>query len=71
MPVYLKYGDIKGDVTEPAHAGYIELTSAQWGVGRGVSTPTGGSADRGGSAPSVSEIVVTKGSDSASARLIQ
>ena len=70
MPLYLKYGDIKGDVTEPGHSGYIELMSAQWGVGRGVSSPTGGSADREPSVPSVSEIVVTKRSDSASNRLL-
>ena len=69
MPIYLKYGDIKGDVTDSAHAGYIELTSGQWGVGRGVKTPTSGSADREGAAPSVSEITVTKTSDSTSSRL--
>jgi type VI secretion system secreted protein Hcp len=54
MPVFLKYGDIKGDVTEPAHRSYIELISAQWGQSR---------------SPTITEIVVTKGSDSASARL--
>lgn len=32
MPVYLKYGTIKGDVTEPAYRGWIELNSAQLGT---------------------------------------
>ena len=67
MPIYLKYGDIKGEVTEPAHRGWIELMSMQWGVGRAIQSPQG--ATREGSAPSVSEIVVTKRQDSASTRL--
>ncbi len=61
MPLYLKYGSIMGDATEDAHRGWIELTSFGWGVGRG----SGG----GGSVPSVSEAVVTKGQDSASPAL--
>src|SRR5215469_505769 len=44
----------------------IEIESFQWGVGRGISSPTGGSADRESSAPSVSEIVITKAVDKAS-----
>ncbi len=67
MPIFLRYGDIKGDVKEPAHRGWIELTSFQWGVGRSVTSV--GSATRESSAPSVSEIVVTKLHDSASTRL--
>ena len=45
---------------------HIEVKSFQWGVGRGISSPTGGSADRESSAPSVSEIVITKTVDSTS-----
>ena len=66
MPIYLKYGDIKGDVTAEGHKGpdgWVEVNSFQFGIGRGISSPTGGSADRESSAPSVSEIVVTKPSD--------
>ncbi|MGE5276873.1 MAG: Hcp family type VI secretion system effector [Acidobacteriota bacterium] len=69
MPIYFKYGDIKGDVKEPAHRGWIELTSMQWGVGRAITTPAGASRER--SAPSVSEIVVTKPMDSASTHLFR
>jgi type VI secretion system secreted protein Hcp len=71
MPVYLKYGNITGEVTEPAHRGWIELSSVQWGVGRGVSSPTGGSAGRESGSSNVSEIVVTKNVDSASTALFR
>ena len=41
MPIYMRYGSatkfIKGDVTEPAHKDWVELTSAQWGMGGGIS----------------------------------
>ena len=70
MPIYMKYGSIAGDVTESGHATWIELNSFQWGVGRGVSSPTGSSEDRESSAPSVSEITVTKEFDKASVKLL-
>jgi type VI secretion system secreted protein Hcp len=61
---------IKGDVTEEKHKGWIEVHSFQWGVGRGISSPTGASADRESSAPSVSEITVSKAQDVASSKLL-
>ncbi len=64
MPIFLKYGDIKGDVTEDAHRGWIELTNLSFGVSRG----TGRSGSE-GSAPSMSDLLVTKGQDSASPAL--
>jgi type VI secretion system secreted protein Hcp len=72
MPIYLNYNSlaVKGDVTESGHVGWIELNSLQFGVGRGIASPTGGSADRESSAPSVSEIVVTKDSDISSQPLL-
>jgi type VI secretion system secreted protein Hcp len=72
MPIYMNYNSlaIAGDVTESTHIGWIELNSFQWGVGRGISSPTGGSSDRESSAPSVSEITVTKAQDVASVPLI-
>src|SRR4051794_10623116 len=73
MPIYMNYDSlaIKGDVTEDGHKDWIEVQSFQWGVGRGISSPTGASADREASAPSVSEVVVTKRFDSASVPLIR
>jgi len=70
MPIYMKYGSIQGDVTETGHTNWIELNSFQWGVGRGVSSATGSSEDRESSAPSISEVTVTKEFDKASAKLL-
>ncbi len=70
MPIYVQYGKITGDVTAAGHEKWIEVNSFQWGVGRGISSPTGASANRESSAPSVSEIVVTKPSDSSSSKLL-
>jgi len=66
----MQYGKLAGDVTESTHTGWIEVNSFQWGVGRGISSPTGGSADREASAPSVSEITIKKSQDSASTKLL-
>ncbi len=64
----MKFGDVAGQVTTDGFTDWIELTSFQFGVGRGVTSGAGG-AQREGSAPSVSEIVVTKPYDKASAKL--
>jgi type VI secretion system secreted protein Hcp len=72
MPIYMQYSGISGDAQSVAsHEQWIEISSFQWGVGRGISSPTGGSSDREGSSPSVSEIVVTKPTDVASPSLLQ
>jgi type VI secretion system secreted protein Hcp len=63
MPIYMKYTGIDGDVTAAGHEKWIECNSFQWGIGRGISSPTGASADRESSAPSVSEITITKAQD--------
>ena len=72
MPIYMKYDNlaVKGDVTEESHKDWVELNSFQWGVGRGISSPTGASADRESSAPSVSEITCTKDQDKATVKLL-
>ena len=46
------------------------MNSFQWGVGRGISSATGGSKDRESSAPSISEITVTKAQDLATGKLL-
>ena len=70
MAIYMKYGGIQGDVTESQHANWIELNSLQFGVGRGVSSATGSTEDREASAPSVSEITITKDLDKSSIKLL-
>ena len=63
MPIYLNYGDIKGDVTESAHVDWIELESVQFGS---VRYDPGGPVGH-----KVSEVVVTKGPDRASHPLMR
>jgi type VI secretion system secreted protein Hcp len=72
MPIYMNYDSlaVKGDVTAENYKDWIELGSFQFGIGRGISSPTGGSADRESSAPSVSEITVTKDQDTATGPLV-
>jgi type VI secretion system secreted protein Hcp len=72
MPIYMNYNDlaITGDVTESGHPKWIELDSLQFGVSRGISSPIGGVNDRESTAPSVSEIQVTKVTDQASLQLV-
>jgi type VI secretion system secreted protein Hcp len=64
-PIYMQYGTIQGDVTVPGHLRWIELSSFQWSVGRSISS-AGAAGDRTASAPSVSEIKITKTLDSSS-----
>jgi type VI secretion system secreted protein Hcp len=66
VAIYLKIEGVSGDVTEETHKEWIELSSFQWGVGRGIGSPVGATGDRESSEPSVSEIVVTKTMDKAS-----
>jgi len=70
MPIYMNYNDIKGDVSAKGHEDWIELKSFQWSCGRAISSPTGASADRESSAPSIHEIVVTKDTDISSTKLV-
>ena len=73
MAAYLKYGtDIKGESIAEGHKGsdgWIEVHSVQWGCGRGIRTPVGASAKREASAPSISEVTLTKSMDSTSPKL--
>jgi type VI secretion system secreted protein Hcp len=70
MPIYMNYKDVPGDVTAQGWVGWIELNSFQFGFGRGIASPTGGSSDRESSAPSISEITVTKDQDSSTGPLV-
>jgi type VI secretion system secreted protein Hcp len=50
MPIYTQYSGVSGDPKSgSSHEQWIEISSFQWGVGRGISSPTGGSSDREGS----------------------
>ena len=71
MPIFMSYDGIDGDVTAEGHEKWIELSSCQFGVGRSITNPTAKGVNREASAPSVSEIVVTKVTDGASCKLFQ
>lgn len=61
MAIYMKYGALDGEVSAKGYEKWIELGSLQWGVGRGISSPSsGGASKREASAPSISEVTVTK-----------
>ena len=68
-PIYMNYEGIDGDVTAQGHEKWIELSSLQFKVGREISVPTPANPEREASAPSVSEIVVTKVMDRSSVPL--
>ena len=70
MAIYIKFGDVEGGVTEDKHKGWIEVNSFQFGVARSVSSGAGGQT-RESTAPSISEIVVSKVNDIASPKLYE
>lgn len=69
MAIYLKIEGIDGNVESKGHEKWIECQSMQWGVGRGISTRVGSGLDREASAPSISEVSVTKLMDQASPKI--
>lgn len=71
MAIYMKFQGIDGNVTAKGYEKWIEVHSFQFGSGRGIVTPTGRAANREASAPSVSEVVVTKVMDKASPLLFE
>jgi type VI secretion system secreted protein Hcp len=70
MPILVQYKDVDGESTISGYEKYFEVTSFQFGVGRGIKSASGQST-REGNIASVSEIVVTKESDGASLKLFQ
>src|SRR5690349_2933349 len=65
--IYLKYGSaIKGNVTTEGFKDFIELSSVQFGSGRGIGSARGRGANREASEPSLSEVVVSKEWDAVS-----
>ena len=67
-----KFGDIKGESKIEEYKDQIELHSFQWGVGVGVSSPSGASNnERTTSEPSFSEATITKQFDLSSCQFMQ
>src|SRR5262245_47819812 len=71
MPIYVKMEGVKGDVTAEGYTDHIQVGGLSWGVGRGVGSPVGSSKNREASAPSISEVTVSKVMDQASPQLLR
>ena len=71
MAVFVKYGDLNGEATAKGFEKWMEVNSFQWGVGRGISAGVGGGSKREATAPTVSEVVVTKSMDAISPLLLK
>lgn len=69
MAIYMKIEGIDGDATHENHKKWIDIDSFQWGMGRGISTPSGSALNREASEPSISEITISKSMDSASSKI--
>jgi type VI secretion system secreted protein Hcp len=66
MAIFGKFDGIEGDATHQAHKNWVDIDTLQFGVGRAISTPTGRAANRESSAPSVSEVTISRHTDKAS-----
>jgi len=67
MSIYLKYGQVQGDVEEAGHPNWIEILSVNWGMNRaGIFVKGGNPID----APSFAGLQLTKMQDVASIPLI-
>ncbi len=76
MPIYLllnggEQGQITGDATQDNHPQWMNITSMHWAVNRNVSTTVGAAANREASEPNLSEVTLTKISDSSHTALYQ
>src|SRR5262245_25633737 len=67
MAIYMKYGTLKGEVTETKHKEWIACDSASFGVGRSTSVEVGsGQEKRHRDQPTVSDMQVSRSYDSSS-----
>ncbi len=65
--MFLKLDGVTGETSDTDHKGEIEVVSWRWGMGTAVG---GGTGDRAGSAPSISELEITKHVDRSSVTLM-
>lgn len=71
MPIYLQIDGIQGDATHETHKSWMDIEAIHWDVSRNMNTTAGSTANREASEPTVSEMVLTKVSDSSSTKLFQ
>lgn len=71
MAIYLKFGNVKGNVTADGYAGQIAVKSINFEGSRKVSMETGNLSNRESSKPTLSLIQITKRADSSVAALFK
>lgn len=71
MAIFLKYGSLEGEASAKGYEKWIEIESISLGVGRGITAGVGGASKREATAPSVSEMTLTKSFDASSAHIIK
>lgn len=71
MPIYLQIDGIEGDATQEQHRRWTDIEALHWHVERNMNTTAGSAANREASEPTVSEITLTKVSDSSTPKLFR
>ena len=73
MAIYMNYDGlaIKGGVTADGYTDWIDISSFQFGVGRGISMEVGGMQEREATRPSISEVSLSKAMEASSGGLFQ
>jgi type VI secretion system secreted protein Hcp len=71
MALFVRIEGLTGEVTEPGYEGWMLCSTFNLGMGRGVSVSGGGAGRREATAPSVSEVSLTKEIDSVDAQLFK
>ncbi|TWF50071.1 Hcp family type VI secretion system effector [Neorhizobium alkalisoli] len=71
MPIYLQIDGIQGDATHEQHKKWMDIEAIHWNVARNMNTSAGSAANREASEPTISEVILTKVSDSSSTKLFQ
>lgn len=64
MAIYLKFGNVKGNVTANGYAGQIALNTVHFKVSRKVAMEPGNLSNRESTKPAVSVVTITKDADS-------
>lgn len=71
MAIYLKFGNVKGNVTAEGFTGQIALHTARFNVSRQVTMETGNLSNREFAKPTLSVVTITKDADSSAAALFK
>lgn len=71
MAIYLKMGNVKGNVTASGYEGQIAVMSVHFGVARSITMEAGNVSNREASKPTLSEITLTKQADNSVAAIFK